>query len=337
MRNVLRENFPMISTREDVLRKIQEDRHLLSIYTEWNEEQKQAFLDMLTGIRGVKILYDSFFKTVMDPELTPERPEEFLSLILGQKVKILKVLPLESPRLGDESSLVVMDMVVELEDHSIVNLEVQKLGYRFPGERSACYSADLLLRQYKRVRGERQKKFSYKDIKDVYTIVLYEKSTLEFSKFPDLYIHNAEQKTDTGLQLNLLQKYTFIPLDIFRSILHNKGIRNKLEAWLTFLSVDEPAVIVQLIQHYPQFKIYYEEIYELCRNIGKVMEMFSKELRELDKNTVQYMIDEMQEMIDAQTGTIDEQKGIIDGQKVLLEQKEKEISELKKQLEQLQK
>ena len=33
----------------------------------------------------------------------------------------------------------------------------------------------------------------------------------------------------------------------------------------------------------------------MCRNTEKVMNMFSKELRELDRNTVQYMIDEMQE------------------------------------------
>ncbi len=32
------------------------------------------------------------------------------------------------------------------------NVEVQKLGYAFTGERASCYSADLLLRQYKRVR-----------------------------------------------------------------------------------------------------------------------------------------------------------------------------------------
>lgn len=30
----------------------------------------------------------------------------------------------------------------------------------------------------------------------------------------------------------------------------------------------------------------YEEVYEMCRNTEKVMNMFSKELRELDRNTV---------------------------------------------------
>ena len=58
----------------------------------------------------------------------------------------------------------------------------------------------------------------------------------------------------------------------------------------------------------------YDEDYMICRNIEEVMDMFSEELYELDKNTVQYMIDEMQDTIDEQKDTIDEQKDIIDKQ-----------------------
>ncbi|MCI8382371.1 MAG: hypothetical protein HFI07_11375 [Lachnospiraceae bacterium] len=57
-------------------------------------------------------------------------------------------------RIADETSLLITDIVVELEDGSIANVEMQKIGYLFPGQRCACYSADLLLRQYKRVRGK---------------------------------------------------------------------------------------------------------------------------------------------------------------------------------------
>ena len=131
----------------------------------------------------------------------------------------------------------------------------------------------------------------------------------------------------------------FIPLDIFLGILHNEGIRDELDAWLTFLSVDGPEMIVKLITEYPQFKVYYEEIYQLCRNTEKVMEMFSKELQELDRNTVQYMIDEMQDVIDAQKVDLRKQKDVIDSQKEqlrqkesALEDKEKELAELKAQL-----
>ena len=39
----------------------------------------------------------------------------------------------------------------------------------------------------------------------------------------------------------------------------------------------------------------YEEIYTLCLNMEGMMEMFSKELEILDRNTVKLMIDEMEE------------------------------------------
>lgn len=99
-----------------------------------------------------------------------------------------------------------------------------------------------------------------------------------------------------------------------------------MDAWLTFLSVDEPEMIIKLIEVYPQFRKYYEEIYELCRNTEKVMNMFSKELQELDRNTVQYMIDEMQEVIDAQ-------KEIIRQRESALADKERELAELKARLD----
>ncbi len=226
--------------------------------------------------------------------------EEFLSLLLNQKVRILHVLPPDSPRMGDVHSLVILDLVVELEGGRIVNLEVQRMGYRFPGQRAACYSADLLLRQYQRVRRHKGKAFSYRDIQKVCTIVLYDKSPEVFHQFPEDYRHYFSQQLDTGLEMDLLQEYVFVPLDIFREILHNVDIRGPLEAWLTFLCTDDPETIETRINAYPAFRPYYQEIYDLCRNTERVMEMLSKELQELDQNTVQYMIDEMQETLEEQ-------------------------------------
>ena len=247
----------------------------------------------------------------------------------------------------------------EEQQNSLANVEVQKIGYSFPGQRSACYSSDLLLRQYKRVKGEKKKAFSYKDIKSVYTIVFFETSIKEFHEYPQNYIHKFKQQSDTGLELELLQKYVFIPLDIFRGIYHNDGKSsgknsanssgesggrdeqrksvkrrwNKREAWLTFLSTDEPEIIIELISQYPEFKEMYEEIYVMCQNVEKVMEMFSKELIQLDRNTVQYMIDEMQETIDSQKATIDTQKEELEAARHRL----REMAEKLEQLEQNQK
>lgn len=123
-----------------------------------------------------------------------------------------------------------------------------------------------------------------------------------------------------------------IALDIFQEIVHNKGVRSKLDAWLVFFSTDEPSRIAELLEGYPEFRNLYGEIYELCRNVEKVMEMFSKELQELDRNTVQYMIDEMQEEIDEQKKKLDEKDSVLSEQKKQLDEKDKEIARLKELL-----
>ena len=339
----LKQYFPMIREREDIKQEIYENPKLLEKYREWDEEQQEEFLDYCTGVKGVKILYDAFFKEIMNPENTPERLNELLSLLLGQSVTIKRVLPGDSTRLADEQSLLIMDILVELADTSLANVEVQKIGYRFPGQRSACYSSDLLLRQYKRVKGEKKIAFSYKDIKSVYTIVFFETSIKEFHEYPQNYIHKFKQQSDTGLELELLQKYVFIPLDIFRTIYHNNvksngkngggNCWNRTEAWLTFLSTDEPEIIIELIRQYPEFKEMYEEIYVMCQNVEKVMEMFSKELIQLDRNTVQYMIDEMQDTIDVQKEELEAKQETIDTQKGELERQKATISTQKNELE----
>lgn len=88
-----------------------------------------------------------------------------------------------------------------------------------------------------------------------------------------------------------------------------------------FFCAETPEDIVTLLEGYPEFQKLYGEIYELCRNVEKVIGMFSKELQELDRNTVQYMMDEMQDEIDEQ--------------KQLLEEKDREIARLKEQLERI--
>lgn len=133
--------------------------------------------------------------------------------------------------------------------------------------------------------------------------------------------------------LVLLQEFVFVALDIFRKNQHNKGIRNKLDAWLAFFSIDDPEVIVDLVEKYPYFRSMYEEVYEMCRNTEKVMNMFSKELRELDRNTVQYMIDEMQEELEGKAKELEEKGRELEESKSENTELRKQIEELKKRLE----
>ncbi len=325
--------FPVIRARELILSEINNTPGLLSVFNSWDEDQQEEFLSICTGNKGVKMLYDSFFKEIFNAEYNPERLSSLLSVIIGRKVIVKAVLPNDSTRLGDEASLVITDIVVELEDGTIANVEVQKLGYAFTGERSSCYSADLLLRQYKRVKSMKNKKFTYKDVAPVYTIVFLESSPSDFKHFPDTYIHKFKVTSDTGLQLNMLQNFIFIPVDIFIQKLHNEGIQSELDAWLTFLGCDEPEYIIELIQEYPQFKTLYEDLYNMCRDTERVMDMFSKELQILDRNTVKYMIDELQEELDSTIFELDAAKSELDTTKTELDTTKTELDTTKTELD----
>ena len=146
MKNKLQTYFPIIRTRGEVLEELRENKELWKTFCGWKETCQQEYLDLCTGVKGIKLLYDTYFKAIMNPDTRPDRFNDFISEMLGQRVKVLKVLPNESARIAAESSLLVMDVVVQLEDGSIANVEVQKIGYLFPGERKRYTQSSCLKR-----------------------------------------------------------------------------------------------------------------------------------------------------------------------------------------------
>ena len=117
-----------------------------------------------------------------------------------------------------------------------------------------------------------------------------------------------------------------------------------MDAWLAFLSMDDPDMIIQLITEYPEFKAMYQQAYEICRNVEALMGIFSEELRIMDRNTVKYMVDQMQEEIDSQKQEINSQKQEInsqkqeiDSQRRKLEQKDNQLNNQKQEIEFLRK
>ncbi len=63
--SLLKQYFPLIRTRGEILELINKDERLSSIYRSLITPQQEHFLDLCTGAKGAKILYDSFFKTTI--------------------------------------------------------------------------------------------------------------------------------------------------------------------------------------------------------------------------------------------------------------------------------
>lgn len=289
-------------TRKEVVAEIEKDELSCLYFKNLPVVLQEELIAFCMGNRGLKITYDPFFKFIFNPSLHPERLSELLSLVFGEEVEVVDAIPNESDRVTEDGSLLITDILVRLRDGSYANVEIQKIGYAFPGQRCACYSADLLIRQLARAKmmaKKKKQKFSYGDLKKVYTIVLIEESTALYWKHSNEYIHRGKQTFDTGLELDLLQEFILIPLDIFKNMPHNTI--SKLEAWLYFIGSDEPKDIFRVVEAYPQFKEFYKELIGLrydMKGLTSMFDYYRQLLREADQGTVQYMIEEQKKELD---------------------------------------
>ena len=229
------------------------------------------------------------------------------------------------------TSLLLLDIIVQLEDGSIANVEIQKIPYTFPGERMSCYSADLLLRQYTRVKGEKGNTFIYQDLKTVYTIVMFENSPKECKdpELSDIYLHHGKAAFDTGIDFHLLQEYYVVALDVFQKSKYSKDI-NELNAWLSLLTATTLDDLAALISDYPWMEAICMDMSEYLYHPEEVVTMFSEALRKLDENTVNYMIDELKKERDEAITALSEKDAA-------LSEKDAEIAALKTQLASLNK
>ena len=322
--------FPLMTrSREQVLDMLKTNPDIWHKFQLLTNEFQEELIGFSMGSSGLKISYDPFFKLVFDPDVHNDRLSMMLSCIMKQKVAVKRVLSPESNRITAEGSLLIMDVLAELESGELVNIEIQRIGYAFPGERAACYSSDLILRQYSRIKGRKENGSTYKKLQNVYTIVLIENSSADFHKIAGQYIHRSSQVFDTGLELDLLQKYIFVALDVFREITYN--LNEEIEAWLLFLSSD-----MRIIERYPDFREIYEEIAQFQVKPEELVGMYSKALEILDRNTVQYMIEEQKQEIEEQQQEIEEQQREIEERKREIVEQQQEIEEHKREMEEQQ-
>ena len=179
-----------------------------------------------------------------------------------------------------------------MEDGSYIDVEIQKIGYAFPGERTCCYSSDLILRQYDRLQGVHGRNFSYSQMMPVQVIVIMEDSADAFKEVAPHYLHRKETCYSSGAKVAELSQTLYISLDTFRKVVQNK-IDTPLHAWLTLLSTTDISVIMELIEKYPDFLTIYREIEEFRKKPEELVRMFSEALSIMDHNTELYMIEEM--------------------------------------------
>lgn len=308
----IRDIFP-VASRTDTFNEFR-------TYPQFNTltpDLKKKLIDFMSGKSTLPLTYDPIFKKIFNPDIYPERLSSFISSIIGVPVTVKCVLSNEEHLLHG-TALLIMDILVELHDGSIANVEIQKMSFYFPGERMSCYSADLLLRQYSRVKGQADndnKTFSYSNLKNVYTIIIFEDSpsVMKSDDLREHFVHFGETRFDSEIDIKLLQKYYLIPLDVFKKYYYSerKHEHTTLNGWLSLLSIDNIDELQSVINEYPWVEPIYRDMAMYLENPEEVLNMFSEALRILDQNTIQFMIDDMKKQLVEKDAELAEQGNTI--------------------------
>ena len=265
-------------------------------YRNMGTKAKKFFMDFCTGRSMKALTYDKIFKRIFNHEKYPKRLEEFLSELLGFPVTVIQVLPVESERIVESGSVLIMDLIVRAGDGSLINVEMQKCPYKFAGERDSCYLSDLVIRQYNDIKQrarDRNEIFHYRDMKPVYSIIIVENSYGDMLRYENSWEHVGKMQFEDGLQMNFLENIRYIRLDNFRKIVQN--VSTKKEEWMYLLSADTPERVLTAATFSGEMFEIVSDIAVFVRNIGEVVDMFSDVLQMLDRNTEKLMYDEMME------------------------------------------
>lgn len=327
-------------TREAVLETLRQKPEVWRDFQMFPPEYQEELILFCMGEKGLRTTYDKVFKYIYNPEKHPDRLEDMISAILEEPVKIVKVLQREGVQLKEQGTFIIMDIVVKLSDGSLIDVEMQKIGYKFPAERTDCYLADLLMRQYNDLQLTSDK-FNYKNMSKVMAIIIMETSSEVFLADHTHYIHSGKMVYDTGIQLNDLFENFYISLDTYKNFIHTR-VKNKKEAWMLFLASDKMEDIMEVCETYPEFIPIYQDVFNFSNQVEELVMMFSDALREMDRNEERYMVEELRierEKLEREKDSLlKEKNGLLKEKNGLLKENddlERENRQLRKKLQEL--
>lgn len=280
------------NTEAFVIRQLK-DSGLYHKYSAMRNSSRKLFMDFCTGKSLKALTYDNIFKKIFDFQTNPQRLEHFLSALLGFSVNVVKILPSEGERLIESGSVMIMDILVKLEDGSIINVEMQKRPYKFSGKRDSCYVSDLIMRQYNELKAKARNEdsvFTYQDMKPVYTIIILEHSYLDMLNHKDVWEHIGKIRFNDGLQMDCLENIIYIRLDNFKKLVEN--ITTEKEKWIYLLSADTSEEVLKAASFSEEMFHIVADVSKFVLNTERVMDMFSEALYMLDRNTEKLMYDE---------------------------------------------
>ena len=158
----------------------------------------------------------------------PKYLKSFLSSILGEQVKIKKVVhDSRLEQLTKEMKYGVLDLDVELESGEIVNVEMQLKDYRNIENRTTFYASKKIVEQL-------EPKGKYEELKRVIVIAILDYTLTDLPEYITETVRVVRNHKE--YELNNVVKYYYIELEKFRE--QNPNMDKIYNHWLAFIDME---------------------------------------------------------------------------------------------------
>ena len=171
---------------------------------------------------------DIMFKAFFSKKGNERFLKGFLSAILGEKIKIKKVIhDARLEQLAREQKYGVLDLDVELENGEIINIEMQMKNFNNMEKRTTFYASKKIVEQF-------EPNSKYKDMKKVIVIAILDYTFLDLPEYVTRTVRVADKHRE--YEINNDVEYYYIELEKFRK--QNPDMKEEINQWLAFIDME---------------------------------------------------------------------------------------------------
>lgn len=172
---------------------------------------------------------DIMFKVFFSKKENEKFLKSFLSAILGEKVKIKRVIhDARLEQLTQEQKYGVLDLEVELENGEYVNIEMQLKNNKNMEERTTFYASKKIAEQM--VKGKQ-----YKDLNKVIIISILDYNLINLPEYITKTVRVADKHRE--YEINNKVEFYYIELKKFRE--QNPDMKEPINQWLSFIDMEK--------------------------------------------------------------------------------------------------
>ena len=176
----------------------------------------------------LKMKSDIMFKAFFTRKENEEFLKEFLESVLGEKIKIKKVLhDVRLEQLAKNEKFGILDLGVELENGEFINVEIQIKNYNNIEKRTTFYASKKITEQLG--AGE-----EFIKLKTIVIIAILDYSFIDLPEYITETVRVSAKHRE--YEINNDVKYYYIELNKFRK--QNPDMTDTLSQWLSFLDME---------------------------------------------------------------------------------------------------